>query len=344
MKCPRCSTENSAYETRCVRCGSRFTVAAPARPAHHPVAESGAAVKPFVVSREPRFSQVVPNAVVATPRQTELQPGLVSTESTARDLARHSDDGVRAPNPPARKEPERPRLEVVPQGAQPSLFSPADFAGRPASLRLERADATNGYIVPAKRKPARKRKKSDMLPFEQGTLEFLTPTTTPVRQLATSVEAAVKCDHPVASPMHRMLAACWDGVVIFLFAIALSALFAGIARALGMGLTFSPLLVTITLVGTMFGVGIAYHAMFALFGWDTPGTRALGLRLVRLDGQAPTNVQRWLRLLGGVVSLAAGGAGFLWILFEEERLGWHDQVSGTFPTPRSHTEGSFHRR
>jgi uncharacterized RDD family membrane protein YckC len=287
---------------------------------------------------------VVPNAVVASTRPADLQAGLVSTESTARDLARHSDSGTNRTVAPAPVEPERPRLEVVPPGAQPSLFSPADFAVRPPSLRLERADATNGYIVPSKRKPARKRRKSDMLPFEQGTLEFLTPTTVPVRQLATTVEATVKCDHPVASPMHRLLAASWDGVVIFLFAIALSALFTGISRALGVGLTLTPAVVAMMLGGTAFGVGVAYHALFALFGWDTPGCRALGLRLVRLDGQAPNSLQRWLRLLGGVVSLAAGGAGFLWILFEEERLGWHDQASGTFPTPRLHTEGSYHKR
>jgi uncharacterized RDD family membrane protein YckC len=297
-----------------------------------------------VVSREPRFSQVVPNAVVASTRPTDLQAGLISTESTARDLARHSDAGTSASTTPSRPEPERPRLEVVPPGAQPSLFSPADYGVRPPSLRLERADATNGYIVPSKRKPARKRRKSDMLPFEQGTLEFLTPTTVPVRQLATTVEAAVTCDHPVASPMHRMLAASWDGVVIFLFAVALSALFIGISRALGVGLSLTPAVVAMMLAGTAFGVGVAYHAMFALFGWDTPGCRALGLRLVRLDGQPPTGLQRWLRLLGGVVSLAAGGAGFLWILFEEERLGWHDQASGTFPTPRLHVEGSYHKR
>lgn len=318
-----------------------------------PAASQPSAVRPFVVSREPRFSQVVPNAVVAGPRPADLQPGLVSTESTARHLV-HRDDqvaddrgtvdqGAASPSVPPAKSPERPRLEVVPPGAQPSLFAPGDFAGRPPSLRLERADATNGFVVPPKRKPARKRKKSDMLPFEQGTLEFLTPITVPVRQLATSVEAAVKCDDPVASPMHRMLAASWDGVMIFFLAVTVSGLFALLSRSLGVEVVLNPKTIGIALGGALFGVGVAYHAVFALFGWDTPGSRAVGLRLVRFDGQDPTAVQRWLRLLAGLVSLAAGGAGYLWILFEEEQLGWHDSVSSTFPTPRVHVEGSFHK-
>ena len=62
------------------------------------------------------------------------------------------------------------------------------------------------------------------------------------------------------------------------------------------------------------------------------------------DGSAPSTWQRWKRLFAALVSLAAGGAGFLWVLFDEERLGWHDQVSGTFPTPSTQIESSFRRR
>lgn len=364
MKCPRCSTDSSAYETRCVRCGSRFSGTDVSRPpfAQHFGTQAGP-VKPFVVSREPRFSQVVPNAVTATPRAVDLQPGLISTESTARDLHRHADiqrnshlqghprkpgDGAGNASSQPQPNPERPesdrRLEVVPPGAQPSLFGPSDYGKRPASLRLERADATNGYLMPAKRKPARRRKKSDMLPFEQGTLGFLTPTSAPVRQLANSVEASVKCEHPVASPAHRMLGAAWDGVVIFFFALALGALFAGIVRALGLNLPTSPAMLATGLGAAIFSVGVAYHALFTLFAWDTPGSRAVGLRLVRFDGQVPSGGQRWLRLGAGIVGLAAAGIGFLWIVFDEESLGWHDHISGTFPTPRIHTESSFRKR
>lgn len=301
-----------------------------------------------MVSREPRFSQVVPNAVTASSRSVELQPGLVSTESTARHLHTHidaaSDQANHASSAPTLPRPERPRLEMVPPGGQPNLFSPRDFAGMPASLRLERADATHGYMVPAKRKPARKRKKSDMLPFEQGTLEFLTPITTPSRQLATSVEASVKCDHPVASPAHRILAAAWDGVIIFFLSMVLTAVSAGVIHLMKVEMPLTSGMIALGLCAIILGVGFAYHTLFVLNSWETIGWNAVGLRLVRLDGQDPTYFQRWLRYGAEFVSLAAGCAGFLWILFEEERLGWHDQISGTFPTPRIQSESSFRKR
>lgn len=349
MKCPRCSTDNSAYETRCVRCGSRFSANANANASFtHDFGTQTGTVKPFVVSRELRFSQVVPNAVTASLPAIELQPGLVSTDSTARNLHRHTDaqpdDGRHSPSAPIRPLPERPRLEMVPPGGQPSLFSPGDFASMPASLRLERADATHGYIVPPKRKPARKRKKSDMLPFEQGTLEFLTPITTPARQLATSVEASVNCDHPVASPAHRILAAAWDGVIVFFLSMLLFGVFAGVIHWMKVDLPLTSGMIALSLCAIILCVGFAYHLLFVFNSWETIGWNAVGLRLVRLDGQDPTDRQRWLRYGAEFVSLAAATAGYIWILFEEERLGWHDQISGTFPTPRIHSESSFRKR
>lgn len=355
MKCPRCSTINSAYETRCVRCGTSFSVSGnTSAPFAHDFGTQSGTVKPFVVSREPRFSQVVPNAVTATRPSVELQPGLISTDSTARHLHRHLDadsdhDGGRSSaarerTQTERKQPERPRLEMVPPGRQPSLFSPGDFASMPASLRLERADATHGYIVPAKRKPARKRKKSDMLPFEQGTLEFLTPIGTPVRQLANSVEASVRCDHPVASRMHRTLGFVWDSVVIFLLSMALSAIFAGCLRVWHVDFPLRDTAIATALCAVTFCVGFAYFTVFVSFGWETIGWNAVGLRLVRLDGQDPTPRQRWLRYGAEFVGLIALCIGYIWILFEEESLGWHDQISETFPTPRIHSESSFHKR
>lgn len=349
MKCPRCSTVNSAYETRCTRCGASFSASGNTSTSFsHDFGTQSGTVKPFVVSREPRFSQVVPNAVTAAAPSVEMHPGLISTESTARNLHRHiethPEDGGNRSSAPTRTQPERPRLEMVPPGGQPSLFSPADFVGRPASLRLERADATHGYMVPAKRKPARKRKKSDMLPFEQGTLDFLTPITTPVRQLATSVEASVRCDHPVASPTHRMLAAAWDGVIIFFLSMALSAVFAGCMHVWKVDFPMSAGAIAMALSAVILCVAIAYYTVFVHCEWETLGWNAVGLRLVRLDGQDPTRRQRWLRYAAEFVGLAAAGAGFMWILFEEERLGWHDQISGTFPTPRIHSESNFHKR
>lgn len=347
MKCPECSTENSAYETRCVRCGVRFAAGGNTNASFaYNFGTQSSTVKPFVISREPRPSQMTPNASTPASYTAGLRPGMISTESTARQIEPHTGptpDGGSAHSGSKQSTPERPRLEMVPPGRQPSLFAPGDFTSMPASLRIERADATHGFMVPAKRKPARKRKKSDMLPFEQGEFAFHTPVAAPVRQLATSVEASVSCDRPVAGPMHRLLGAGWNAVAVLFLSILLGALFAGILYSMKTALPVSTNVLLLGFCAVTGLVAIAYHAFFVFCGWESPGWRAVGLRLVSLDGREPTQAQRWLRFGVAFVSLATAFIGLIWIWFEEERLSWHDSVSGTFPTPRIYSESSFHR-
>lgn len=71
---------------------------------------------------------------------------------------------------------------------------------------------------------------------------------------------------------------------------------------------------------------------------QTLGMRAWRLRVCRLDG-APL---RWpdglARLAAAVLSWAAAGLGFVWVLFDRDRLAWHDRLSRTrliyVPGPR----------
>jgi len=60
--------------------------------------------------------------------------------------------------------------------------------------------------------------------------------------------------------------------------------------------------------------------------------RIAGLELVDFDGKAPRREQRFGRLFGSALSLLAAGIGMIWLLVDEERLTWHDHMSGTFPT------------
>ena len=41
-------------------------------------------------------------------------------------------------------------------------------------------------------------------------------------------------------------------------------------------------------------------------------------------------VDALVRALAGLLSLAASGIGFLWILRDPERQGWHDKIAGTY--------------
>ncbi len=74
-------------------------------------------------------------------------------------------------------------------------------------------------------------------------------------------------------------------------------------------------------------------AIYVLFFWTlagvTPGKAALGIRIVRLDGKPMTFRTSFRRYIGYLVSFLGFGAGFLWMLIDNRRQGWHDKISGT---------------
>ena len=63
----------------------------------------------------------------------------------------------------------------------------------------------------------------------------------------------------------------------------------------------------------------------------TVGKWVLGLRVVGA-GQAPITYRRALLRWIGAVGLGAGsfGLGFLWILWQREKRGWHDFLAQTW--------------
>jgi uncharacterized RDD family membrane protein YckC len=75
--------------------------------------------------------------------------------------------------------------------------------------------------------------------------------------------------------------------------------------------------------------GFLFFAWFWLHGGQTLGLRVWGLRLVRSDGGPLTPRHALLRYLGALLSWAVFGLGFLWVLADQERLTWHDRLSGT---------------
>ncbi|MPV86521.1 RDD family protein [Ostreibacterium oceani] len=80
----------------------------------------------------------------------------------------------------------------------------------------------------------------------------------------------------------------------------------------------APLIQFITLLITLF-----FWVRFA----GTPGKRLLGLKVVNADTLAPLNIlPATLRYLGYFVSFFFFGMGFLWILIDPKKQGWHDKM------------------
>jgi hypothetical protein len=62
---------------------------------------------------------------------------------------------------------------------------------------------------------------------------------------------------------------------------------------------------------------------------QTVGMYIMGIRVVRLDGKHMTLVGATVRWLGLFLSMIPLGLGFLWVLIDDRRQGWHDKLAHT---------------
>jgi len=161
----------------------------------------------------------------------------------------------------------------------------------------------------------------------QGSLELLPPATDKPRTLGTTVEAVIFCEDPVATLLHRAVAATIDGLIV----LASYAFFLGIYALCGGGfaMTYKGLL----MLGLMIPVlAFLYGLTFAMACGETPGMQITHLRVTTFDGFRPDRKQFLLRFAGSCLSKATL-LGLLWSAADEENLAWQDHMSHTFPTP-----------
>lgn len=86
---------------------------------------------------------------------------------------------------------------------------------------------------------------------------------------------------------------------------------------------------------------IVIYAFFVGF-WTrsgrTLGMQSWGLQLETMDGGRPTLATASVRFIAAIISWAPCGLGFLWQLWDKDRLTWHDRISGTrlvhYPKPK----------
>ncbi len=131
--------------------------------------------------------------------------------------------------------------------------------------------------------------------------------------------------HPVASIDDRRLAAVID-LVCLLFAYGG---FLTLFGSLGGQFTLSKLSAAVYAIAFAI-VYLQYFALFTVFGGTTPGMMMRGLQVVDFSGEPPTPRQMLLRSAGYVLSMGTFFLGFLWALWDEDELTWHDRLSRTY--------------
>ena len=191
-------------------------------------------------------------------------------------------------------------------------------------------------VRPATHKPVVRRAKPVVQ--GQGTLDFLPQAPAKPRQLGTTVEAVIYCEAPVATTLHRAVAAALDWSMVLIGC----GLFLTAFHAMGGEFTLNKS--NLGMFGAMFLlIGFTYGLLFALAGAETPGMHWTQLRLTTFDGFPPERKQRLVRF--GAASLSrCTMLGLLWSLADEESLAWQDHISRTFPTPREADTLVFRRR
>jgi uncharacterized RDD family membrane protein YckC len=240
-----------------------------------------------------------------------------------------TDGALAAVAQPALKQPARPaNAPDLSRAVQRPLFQ-----DRPAPNVIPFETYAPVEPKPRRTDPAKPRRPQAAKPKPrvsetQTSLDFLPAIPDQPRTLGTTVEAVIICEAPVATPIHRAIAAALDWAMVFLgYGLFL------VAYALAGGQFVMGKSNLIVFVGALVLVAFTYGVFWTIAGTETAGMRWAGLRLITFEGFPPEPQQRVLRFAGSCLSLCTV-VGLLWSLADEESLGWQDHISRTFPTPR----------
>lgn len=127
---------------------------------------------------------------------------------------------------------------------------------------------------------------------------------------------------PAASFSRRIAAALYDSLLLAALMMVVTVLLVALrGEAVPPGNPFYQLMLLVT--AAVFFVGFWTH------GGQTLGMRTWRLRLELRSGADLGWPVALLRFAAALLSLAALGIGFLWILFDPEKRAWHDRIAGT---------------
>jgi uncharacterized RDD family membrane protein YckC len=73
-----------------------------------------------------------------------------------------------------------------------------------------------------------------------------------------------------------------------------------------------------------------YFIYFHALTGQTVGKLALGLKVVKREGDPIGFGRATVRYFGSFISLLFAGLGFAWIAFDARKQGWHDKMAGSF--------------
>lgn len=83
-------------------------------------------------------------------------------------------------------------------------------------------------------------------------------------------------------------------------------------------------------VGVIIGIlPLAYFFITVAVTGRTVGKALMGIRVVAKDGRRLPVMRSLLRAIAYLISLVPLFGGFLWVLVDSDRRGWHDHIAGS---------------
>lgn len=82
--------------------------------------------------------------------------------------------------------------------------------------------------------------------------------------------------------------------------------------------------------GVLLTLFVLYQYLFLSFAQGTPGMRYAQIALCTFDDENPARESMRARVGAILLSALPLGLGFLWSIFDEDRLGWHDRITRTY--------------
>jgi len=129
-------------------------------------------------------------------------------------------------------------------------------------------------------------------------------------------------DLPAAALPRRLVAMLYD-LLLLISVLAFAALMITLLSPTS-GRDYNPLLTLYFLLVTYL-----FYGWFWTRGGQTLGMRAWRLRLQRRDGSSVDAYHALLRFSAALLSWLPCGLGYLWSLWDRDRLCWHDRLSDT---------------
>ncbi len=128
---------------------------------------------------------------------------------------------------------------------------------------------------------------------------------------------------PQVAPMHlRLIAAAVDGLLVLGGFVLFCGAAAYVAGSVPTGLLAG--LIAAVAIGLLY---LSYQALFFWLSDSTPGMRYARIGLCTFSDENPSRSAMRKRILAQLVAICPLGLGVLWMMLDDDHLGWHDRIS-----------------